>query len=196
MPGIQRAKSEETQRRVLEAAIRAVEAGGMEAVQIRRIAAEAGYSVGSVYKHYEDQDALIAAVDTVTLERIKTDMSNAIEGIEDPLNQLKTLARTYLEFARRHRNLWVTLFTHHLPDGRPVPESHIRGTVDLLTFVAVPLKKLNPDLSEDLLAARTRTCFSALHGLVSISLEERFVGLPGDEMDREMMFLVERLAAK
>lgn len=196
MTGRQKAKSEETQRRVLEAAISAVETGGMEAVQIRKIAAQAGYSVGSVYKHYEDQDALIAAVDTVTLGRIKASMSEAVDGIEDPTEQLKALARTYLAFARNHRNLWKTLFTHQLPEGRETPESHIQGTVNLLAFIAGPLKQLDPDLDDAKLSVRTRTCFAALHGLVAISLEERFVGLPDDEMDREMMFLVERLAGK
>lgn len=194
MAGIQKAKSEETQRRVLEAAIGAVEAGGIEAVQIRKIAAEAGYSVGSVYKHYEDQDALIAAVDTVTLERIRAAMADAVAGIEDPLEQLRQLARTYLKFARQNRNLWTTLFAHQMPEGRTAPDDHIQGTIDLLAFVAAPLKQLDPGLSDDMLAARTRTCFAALHGLVAISLEERFVGLPDDALDREMMFLVERLA--
>ena len=38
MAGIQKAKSEETQRRVLDAAVKAVEAGGLDAVNIRKIA--------------------------------------------------------------------------------------------------------------------------------------------------------------
>ena len=194
MAGIQKAKSEETQRRVLEAAIKAVEAGGLEAVNIRKIATEAGYSVGSVYKHYADQDELLIAVNTITLERIRAAMSDAVQGMEEPLDQLKALARTYLEFARSNRNLWTTLFVHRPPEGRPAPEAHVQGNIALLAFIAAPLRKLDPGFSEEELAARTRTCFAAVHGLVEIGLEERFVGLPGDRMDKELMFLVERLA--
>ena len=43
-------------------------------------------------------------------------------------------------------------------------------------------------------AARTRTCFAAVHGVVAISLEDRFVGLADDTLPAEMDFLVERLA--
>ncbi|MCV0427464.1 MAG: TetR/AcrR family transcriptional regulator [Roseibium sp.] len=194
MSGIQKAKSEETQRRVLDAAIKAVEAGGLEAVNIRKIAAQAGYSVGSVYKHYADQDELLIAVNTVTLERIRTVMREAVTEIDDPLDQLKMLARSYLEYARNNRNLWTTLFVHRLPEGRPAPEAHIQGNIALLAFIAAPLHKLDPGFSEEELAARTRTCFAAVHGLVEISLEERFIGLSGELMDKELMFLVEQLA--
>lgn len=196
MAGIQKAKSEETQRRVLEAAVKAVEAGGLDALQIRKIAAEAGYSVGSVYKHYADQEALVTAVDTVTLARIKAAMAQAVDGVADPLEQLKALARAYLAFAREHSNLWRTLFDLKLVHGTATPEIHIQELVDLLAFIGRPLRQLETGLDGDALAARTRTCFAALHGLVTISLEDRFVGLSDDTLEREMMFLVERLAGK
>jgi AcrR family transcriptional regulator len=194
MAGIQKAKSEETQRRVLEAAISAVETGGMEAVNIRKIAGDAGYSVGSVYKHFADQDALLLAVNSVTLSRIKTVMAAAVEGIPKPMARLKALAQAYLEFARDNRNLWMTLFNHHLPEGKNVPEWHIQENIALLGFIAAPIRQLNPDLNEEALAARSRTAFAAVHGLVTISLEARFVGLSGEKLEKEMDFLVERLA--
>ncbi|WP_434051620.1 MAG: TetR/AcrR family transcriptional regulator [Roseibium sp.] len=196
MAGIQKAKSEETQRRVLAAAVKAVETGGLEALQIRKIAADAGYSVGSVYKHYQDQDALVTAVDTVTLARIKEAMAAAVEEVSDPLDQLKALACAYLAFAQEHRNLWQTLFALKMAEGAPTPEIHVQELVDLLAFITRPLQQLEGGLDDEALAARTRTCFAALHGLVAISLEDRFVGLTEDALDREMMFLVERLAGR
>ncbi|MBO6511686.1 MAG: TetR/AcrR family transcriptional regulator [Roseibium sp.] len=193
MSGLQKAKSEETQRRVLEAAIAAVEQGGLDAVNIRQIAGNAGYSVGSVYKHYKDQDALLLAVNSVTLGRIKSAMLAAIEGIDDPVEELKALAQTYLGFARQNRNLWTTLFAHFLPEDKPVPDWHIQENISLLGLIAQPLKGLNPDMGDELLAVRTRTCFAAVHGLVAISLEGRFVSLAGETLEDEMDFLVERL---
>jgi AcrR family transcriptional regulator len=193
MTALQKAKSEETQRRVLEAAIAAVEAGGLEAVNIRKIAAEAGYSVGSVYKHYTDQDALLLAVNSVTLGRIKAAMAEATQGIEDPVAALKVMAQTYLNFASDNRLLWTTLFGHFLPEGKPVPDWHIQENIALLGFIAAPLKVLNPGMNEEILTIRTRTCFAAVHGLVAISLEGRFVSLSGETLEQEMDFLVEQL---
>ncbi len=194
MSGRQKAKSEETQRRVLEAAVAAVEMGGLEAVNIRRIASDAGYSVGSVYKHYEDQDALLLGVNSVTLGRIKQVMAEAIAGVDEPLAQLKVLAQTYLDFARQNERLWTALFAHRLPEGKKVPEWHIQENIALLGFIAAPLRQVHPELTEETLGARTRTCFAAVHGLVTISLEERFIGLSGERLDQEMEYLVERLA--
>ncbi|MHA7772496.1 TetR/AcrR family transcriptional regulator [Roseibium sp. M-1] len=194
MAGIQKTKSEETQRRVLEAAISTVEAGGMEAVNIRKIAADAGYSVGSVYKHFADQDALLIAVNSVTLGRVKDVMRAAEQGTDQPLDRLKVLAQAYLDFARTNRNLWTMLFSHRMPEGKPVPEWHLQENIALLGFIAAPLRELDPSLTEETLAVRTRTCFAAVHGLVTISLEERFIGLSGETLVREMDFLVERLA--
>ena len=194
MAGVQKAKSEETHRRVLEAAIAAVEAGGIEAVNIRKIAADAGYSVGSVYKHFADQDALLLAVNSVTLGRIKDLMASKVETVDEPLARLKALALAYLAFARDNRNLWMTLFSHHLPEGKAVPEWHIQENIALLGFIAAPLRELDPSMMEEDLAARTRTAFAAVHGLVTISLEARFVGLSGEKLEQEMNFLVERLA--
>ncbi|MCK7611166.1 TetR/AcrR family transcriptional regulator [Roseibium sediminicola] len=194
MSGLQKAKSEETRRRVLEAAVAAVEAGGMEAVNIRNIAKEAGYSVGSVYKHFADQDALLIAVNSVTLGRIREIMGEVVEGTQDPLAQLRALAHAYLAFAQENKNLWTTLFGHHLPDGKPVPEWHIQENIALLAFIAGPLKALNPGLAGEALEDRTRTCFSAVHGLVTISLETRFISLTGARLKGEMDYLVERLA--
>ena len=194
MTGIQKAKSEETHRRVLNAAVSAVESGGLEAVNIRTIAKEAGYSVGSVYKHFSDQDALIFAVSSVALGRIREVMTEAVKGIDDPLSRLKALAQAYLAFARDNRNLWTALFAYHPPEGKQVPDWHIQENISLLGFIAEPLRELDPELSDHHLAARTRTCFAAVHGLVTISLEERFIGLSGGSLEQEMEFLVERLA--
>jgi len=194
MAGVQKAKSEETRRRVLEAAVAAVEAGGMEAANIRKIAGEAGYSVGSVYKHFADQDALLIAVNSLTLGSIKEVMAKAVVKTDDPLKQLKALARAYLAFAQVNENLWTTLFAHHLPEDKPVPEWHIQENIALLEFIAGPLKALDPSLEGEALADRTRTCFSAVHGLVTISLDTRFISLTGARPEPATEFLVERRA--
>ncbi|MXN64510.1 TetR family transcriptional regulator [Stappia sp. GBMRC 2046] len=194
MAGLQKVKSEETRKRVLGAAVDLMEEGGLDAVQIRSVAERAGYSVGSVYKHYADIDALIIAVNSITLERIHQVMRNATEGLETPIDRLKALAHAYSEFSRENPKLWKGLFDHHLPESRSIPEEHKLANVALLSLIGGELKALDPSMGEDELAARTRTCFGAVHGLVTISLEERFAGLSGDTLSSELDFLVQRLA--
>lgn len=196
MAGMQKARSEETQRRVLAAATALMEEGGLRALQIRAVAERAGCSVGSVYKHYADVDALIIAVNGITLTRIRAAMTAATKGLSGPVVRLKALAAAYLGFARDNANLWRGLFDHDLPDDKPIPEEHRQENVMLLSFIGSEIHALDPSLNEAALAARARTCFAAVHGLVAISLEKRFIGLPGASLSSEMDFLVERLAGR
>lgn len=52
--------------------------------------------------------------------------------------------------------------------------------------IAEPLAELQPDMPPEDRAIRARTLFGAVHGVVSISLDSRFVGLPPARLAREM----------
>lgn len=193
MAGVQEAKRLETGRRVLEAAVTLMQKEGLQALQIRTIANKAGYSVGSVYKHYPDIDKLIIAVNSITLEGMMERLSDAVAKAGTPLDRLKALARTYLHFAKDQSNLWRGLFEHHLAGNDEIPKEHKQQNVALLTLIGKELAELNPSLDSDSLATRSRTCFAAVHGMVTFSMEGRFVGLSGEMLEKELDFLVEQL---
>lgn len=193
MAGIQEAKRLETGRRVLEAAVTLMQQEGLASFQIRTIAAKAGYSVGSVYKHYPDIDALIIAVNTITLDQIKDRMASAIRDVKEPLDRLKCLARAYLHFANEESNLWRGLFDHRIDGADEIPNQHKTQNVELLSLIGQELGALNPDLNLEALATRSRTCFAAVHGMVTFTMEGRFIGLTGEMLEQELDFLVERL---
>lgn len=195
MAGLQKAKREEAARKLLEAAVTCVEEGGIDALHARELARRSGYSVGSVYKYYADLDTLIAAVNTVTLGQIGQAVQQAIADKADPLDRLKALAHAYMHFAGENQNLWEALFGHRLPEGRETPDEHRVANVALLSLIGQSLVEINPNLTDETLEARTRTCFAAVHGVVTIAMERRFAGLSGDTLSTEMDFLVERLAS-
>ncbi len=194
MAGLQKAKREEAARKLLEAAVACVEENGIDALHAREIAKRSGYSVGSVYKYYEDLDDIIARVNTVTLERLKVAIGAAVAEKADPMDRLKALAHAYFAFAQDNRRLWEALFGHRLPEGRSIPQEHRDENIALLAVIGGALLELDASLSPKQLDARTRTCFAAVHGLVTVSVEQRFVGLSGEMFASEMEFLVERLA--
>lgn len=196
MAGLQKAKREEAARKLLEAAVACVAESGIDALHARELAKRSGYSVGSVYKYYADLDALIAEVNTVTLGQIGQAVEGAIASISDPMDRLKALARAYLGFASDNENLWKALFGHRMPQGREIPQEHREANIALLALIGQSLLEINPELSQDALQARTRTCFAAVHGIVTIAMEQRFVGLSGETLEAEMNFLVERLASQ
>lgn len=194
MPGIQKAKRTEATRKILVAAVTCVERNGLDALHARDIATEAGYSVGLVYKYYEDLDDIIIAVNSMTLGLLRDRMQQATLPIEDPVAKLKALALTYLDFSLDNKNLWAALFGHRLPAGKEIPKWHKDENVALLSFIGEALHDLDPEMTTNTLEARTRTYFAAVHGVVTVSHEQRFVGLSGETLRSELDFLVDRLA--
>lgn len=192
---VMKTKSEMMRERVLAGARDLMSEEGIEAVQIRAVAAKANCSVGSIYKHFADNDDLLVAVNSATLDDLHTHMKSCANADADPLAQLKVLARAYLSFAASRENSWRGLFQHHLPQGRGIPPEHLDRNIKLLELISEPLKALNPTLEGQALSSRTRTCFAAMHGLVSIALEGRFVALTGSDLEGEMDFVVERLCS-
>jgi hypothetical protein len=105
------------------------------------------------------------------------------------------LAQGYLKFAVANRNLWKALFDHYPPEGSSTPQWHLEEHMFLMGVIAEPLAELQPDMSAEDRAIRARTLFGAVHGVISISLEARFVGLPQERLERELDEFVLTIAA-
>ena len=107
-----------------------------------------------------------------------------------PEEKLLTLALSYQTFARKHTNLWLSLFEHTLITQAEPPDWHLEKHVVIFNHIAQPLAVLFPDLEERELLLRARTLFSAVHGLVSMSVQERFVAVPLAELEPQVALLV------
>lgn len=185
----------ELTRNLLDAAKKRISTHGLDALRARDVTNDAGCGLGTIYKCFTDLDDLIIHVNSATLADLKQALTEASEDHESPIDVLKALAFAYLEFAQSHSKLWRALFEHRLPEGQQVPDWHQQENTALLNLVAEPVAKLEPDLTDLQLASRSRTLFAAIHGVVSISLEGRFVGLEGSVLKHEIDGLVERMAA-
>ncbi|MEP3276926.1 MAG: TetR/AcrR family transcriptional regulator [Stappiaceae bacterium] len=194
MAGKREAIREDLTKRLLAAAVKRVEEHGLGALRARDITSDAGCGLGTIYKCYADLDDVIINVNSQTLGQLHEAMRAAVKGADTPLAQLKALAFTYLDFALDNKNLWSALFDHILPDEQEAPEWHKKEIASLLSLIGKALKAIDPKLDEAALSARTRTYFAAVHGVVSLSLDDRFVSVSGEALHLELDNLVERLA--
>ena len=80
-----------------------------------------------------------------------------------------------------------------MTSGAPVPEWLLAEQAVLIQILVEPLAMLRPALDTPDLLARARTLFSAVHGIVAISLENRFIGLAPSDLDSELMRFVDVL---
>lgn len=186
MAGIRELKRENLKARLVAAARARIAASGLAGLRARDVTADAGCALGALYTVFADLDALIFEVNALTLEDLGRTLRETVAAEADSGRQLRLLGGAYLAFARAQPRLWRALFDHQVPEDKPVPHWHVEHQAALLKQIAGPLGALQPELGEPALLARARTLFAAVHGIVSISLENRFVGVPVETLDAEL----------
>jgi AcrR family transcriptional regulator len=170
-------RREDLRTRLIEAATARIMSGGLQKLRARDVTIDAGCALGALYNAFADLDDLIMHVNSQTLKRLDAAIGVAIRDVGNPGEVLKVLALGYLAFARDNRALWRALFEHHLPDNVAQPHWQLAEHEALIEHIVEPLAELQPSLNDKELRIRSRSLFAAVHGIISISLEGRFVGI-------------------
>lgn len=189
-----RTKKEDLKARLVAAGTDLIRDQGLKGLRARDIAERAGAALGGLYTVFSDLDGLILTVNSGTLKRLETALETAIPreaGIEDTF---LSLSLAYLRFALAEKNLWAALFEHRMPEGVAVPDWHLAEHAFLIGLIAVPMAARMPEASAEDIAIRARTFFSAVHGVIAISLEGRFVGITPERLEEEVAALAGILA--
>lgn len=161
---------------ILEIARGIIATKGLRSLKVRDVAEAASCSVGSVYNEFGDFDGVILTVNRETVQALTA----RLRGVpaDDPVRQLYGLAATYLDFFAEHANLLRSLFEHRMEDDRPYPDDILQMVMDAFALMHQPLVRLLPDADDVKIALLSRTLFSAVHGIISLGLEERMVAVP------------------
>ena len=188
-------KREDLRARLIEAATARIISGGLKRLRARDVTSDAGCALGALYNAFADLDDLVMHVNSATLKRLDAAIGVAISEVDDPGEVLKVLALGYLAFARDNRPLWRALFEHHLPDNVAQPHWQLAEHEALIEHIVEPLAKLQPALNDKELRIRSRSLFAAVHGIISISLEGRFVGIAEAALATEVGRFVDIMVA-
>lgn len=191
MAGKRQAVRDDLTERLLAAARGRIEAEGLSKIRTRDITNDAGCGLGTIYKCFSDVDDLILRVNSRTLADLARNIEKAIKETQQPREQLQSMARSYLRFAIKNRNLWLALFEHRMPTGVSLPDWHLKEHQALLAYIAKPLSRLQPHLSDAALELRTRSVFAAVHGLIETSLEGRFISISQQALRAELAELID-----
>lgn len=95
-------------RRALDAALGLVERGGVEALQLRLVAAEVGSGVASLYYHFANKDALLAAVATEGWRELARRIDDAMAAGRYP-RKIDAASAALLGFIRRRPHLYALM---------------------------------------------------------------------------------------
>ena len=95
---------------LLEAAEVQLEKNGPTGLSLRKLGRQLGVTPGAPYRHFEDKDALLAALATRGFQRLRRTMLDAQEGATGGEERLKRGGVGYLEFASKHPELFRLMF--------------------------------------------------------------------------------------
>ena len=163
---------------------------GLIALQARRVAQEAGCSVGTIYNLYDGLDELIINVNSATLEDLGANLqAEAQHSTGAPLpERLTGLALAYLTFALDSQPSWRAVFEHQLAKERAIPEWYRERQAALFAIVE---DMLTPAVSDEVQRAMAaRALFSAVHGIVSLALDQKLGDFNRPATEAQIRFIV------
>jgi AcrR family transcriptional regulator len=176
------------------AAENSIAARGLAGLKTRELAREIGCANGAVYNLVEDMDELILLVGSRTLGRLDAALTAAESaGPASPAETLIGTALAYCDFAAANFELWRALFEHRMARGRPVPDWAIDEQMALFRHIYRPLAALFPKRSAAELGVRARSLFSAVHGMVTLGLEQKLVAVPIEALRSEIATMVKAM---
>lgn len=184
-------RREKFREELIQAAERAIAAGGLTALKTRELAREIGVANGAVYNLVEDVDELILRVGSRTLARLDAALTSAeSNGHASPREALVRIAVAYCNFAAENLELWRALFEHRMAPGKPVPQWAVDEQMNLFRHIYRPLAELFPKRTPAELGITARSLFSAAHGMVLLGLEQKLIAVPVIELRKEVAVIV------
>lgn len=184
-------RREKLREALILAAERSIKTGGLAGLKTRELARDIGCANGAVYNLVADMDELILLVGSRTLARLDAALTAAESN--GPASSTETLVRiavAYCDFAAENTGLWRALFEHRMAPGKPVPDWAIDEQMAMFGHIYRPLTALFPKRTAVELAVTARSLFSAVHGMVTLGLEQKLIAVPVEALRAEIAIIV------
>ena len=112
---------------LLSASLHLIEAEGIGAVSLRRVAREAGVSPGAPYHHFGDRASLLAALSAQGFRLLARDLGAAKATTSSPVLALSALLRAYVAFAQQQPAYFRLMFRPELSQPQKHPDVEAAG---------------------------------------------------------------------
>ena len=169
-------------RALIEAAVEAIADHGIAALNLRRLAAEAGVTAGAPYHHFADREALLRAIAEEGFLRLEAGLIAARDAAPaDTSARLEALGRTYVSFATSYPGYFRVMFHGDASSSGPT-EPGLRA-FHLLRDAVLACQEARAAPPGDP-APLVLTAWSAVHGFATLWVDG---ALPFEGMEPERM---------
>ncbi len=187
-------RSDHTREQLLEMAIssayKIIKNEGHAGLTARKVAADIGYAVGTIYTLFENLDELSLKVKVLILEELYSEISDIKIG-NDPESALLKLVEIYFAHTAKNELLWKSIFERHDSADGDLPDWYLTSVAKPFSVVEQAMKPLFPDSDEDAKKA-ARVLWSGIHGIASLAMGGHLDVVSGESPERMARDMVVR----
>jgi AcrR family transcriptional regulator len=169
---------------LIDAALRALDAGTVETLTLRRLAQDAGVSHAAPYHHFPDLNALLAAVAARGFVVLREAMAaGATEAAPEPFRRLQAAGTAYVTFAVTRPELFRLMFSGRWKDTSRHPElkeAEEKAFADLQHMMHGAMGS-RTDSDESTARPAAVAAWATVHGVATLLVDGRIELPPGLE---------------
>ncbi|MFJ5771032.1 TetR/AcrR family transcriptional regulator [Psychrobacillus sp. NPDC093180] len=170
MKNKQEKRSEETKKQILQSAGQLFANKGYDAVTIREIAKDAGYSHTTIYLYFKDKDELLHQLSMPSLQELHEQLQKIAKvKTVSAEERLKDISRDYVYFCLNNRNMYDIFFNAKSTRvDNEAPELEINKLrLEIFTLMKLVIQECLPFANDEQLLAISRIYYYQLNGILS-----------------------------
>jgi AcrR family transcriptional regulator len=158
---------------LMQAAVRAIAELGPAAFTLREVARRAGVSHNAPYRHFQDKDAILAAVAAQGFRELTAAMQHAAERKASALDQLKESGLAYVTFAIRKPEHFTVMFDS--PVCSSEDQEYVEASREAFETLVQFIRRCQEEgfLPLDRTQERTLYAWSLVHGIAKLAVAGR-----------------------
>ena len=146
---------------VLEAAEDIIQENGYSALKVRKIAADIGYTVGSIYMVFTNMNDLNIHIKARTWQKLY----QQLDAQAKTSRTVQSIALGVLDFAVTNEGLWRMLFEHQLALGEKAPEWYAQEYQRVFEIMYVMIRQLDQLHSDDQVQLAAQVLIKSVLGI-------------------------------
>lgn len=166
-------RSDHTREQLLEMAIssayKIIKNEGHGGLTARKVAADIGYAVGTIYTLFENLDELSLRVKVLILEELYEEISHTPTG-NNPESDLLKLVEVYFAHTAKNENLWKSIFERHDSADGELPDWYLVFVAKPFSVVEQAMQPLFDDNNKEDAQKAARVLWSGIHGIASLAM--------------------------
>ncbi len=155
---------------------------GKNELNVRMIAKQCGYSIGTFYNLFDNLDDLLLQLNGETLQALENALLLAMQSATTPQSLMRQLCTAYITFAREHQAEWQLLFETRAAEN---PPAWYQERIDhLFRAIRLHLKPLlgGSDAQAD---QALKILWASIHGICSLTLSGK-LRVTGSQQPEEL----------